>query len=303
MKTVMNVKTLVVLGLKISILTFILFFCYMVASMAVGLEGFFLQTDGSTDTITTLLTVSTLQTIVMSYPIIRSRWGGWRLVVSVFFIFFGVATFLSQIETIVFLEYLANIVSAETIPKLFMQGAIVAALFSPFAVLICGKMNKVEELQESNQRMLMYWTERVWKLALIAVIYVVIYISFGMFVFMPLAGEAFHEYYAGLQLPGWILLLQMARAMIWTALALPVIHMMKGSWREAGLAVALLFSVLMGSQLLLPNEFMPDRIRIAHFVEISSSNFLFGWIIVWLMSHHNSPREIFRWWKKPDGQL
>jgi len=52
----------------------------------------------------------------------------------------------------------------------------------------------------------------------IAVVYVIIYISFGMFVFRPLAGEAFQEYYADLQMPGWILPFQMVRAMIWTAL-------------------------------------------------------------------------------------
>lgn len=135
----------------------------------------------------------------------------------------------------------------------------------------------------------MPWTEWAWKLILVAVIYVIVYISFGMFVFRPLAGEAFDEYYAGLQLPAWILPFQMVRGMIWTVLALPVIRMMKGDWWEAGLAVALLFSVLMGSLLLLPNPYMPDAVRLAHFVEVSSSNFLFGWIVVWLL--HRYPGE------------
>ena len=48
----------------------------------------------------------------------------------------------------------------------------------------------------------------------------------------------------------------------------------------AGLAVALLFSVVMNSQLLLPNAFMPREVRMAHLVETASSNFLFGWLIV-----------------------
>jgi len=202
-------------------------------------------------------------------------------------------TVLSQIETVVFLKYLVDIVPAEIIPKLFLQGAIIAALFSPLAVLIHGKMKRVEESQEANQRLNMPWTEWVWKLIVIAVVYVIIYISFGMFVFRPLAGEAFQEYYADLQMPGWILPFQMVRAMIWTALALPVIRMMKGHWWEAGFGVALAFSVLMGSQLLLPNEFMPDKIRIAHFVEVFSSNFVFGWIVVWLLNrHHDSLRKL-----------
>lgn len=253
------------------------------------------QTADPMGTMATLLIMCALDTIVLSYPIIRSRWTGWRLVVTIFFVLYGVMTFLSQIETVVFLNYFVDIIPVEMLPKLFIHGAISAALFSPLAVLIYGRMRGDEESQEPNRRLVMPWTEWVWKLILIAVIYVVIYISFGAFVFRPLAGEAFQEYYADLQLPAWILPFQMVRAMIWTALALPVIRMMKGSWWEAGLAVALLFSVLMGSLLLVPTEFMPDRIRMAHLVEVSSSNFLFGWIVVWLLNrHHGSLRELFQ---------
>jgi len=290
----MVTKTTATLGLKIIILTFLLFICYSIASMVVGLTDF-AQVSDTADTMVSLLIVCALEVIVLSYPIIRSRWTAWRLVLTIFFVFYGVMTFLSQIETVVFLGYLVDVVPAETIPKLFMHGGIIAALFSPLAVLVHGKMRTTEESPEINQRILMPCREWVWKLILIAVVYVVIYVSFGAFVAMPLAGRVFQEYYGGLQLPAWILPFQMMRAMIWTALALPLIRMMKGNWWEAGLAVALLFSVLMGSQLLLPNPYMPDAIRLAHFVEISSSNFLFGWIVVWLLNrHHGSLRELFR---------
>ena len=59
--------------------------------------------------------------------------------------------------------------------------------------------------------------------------------------------------------------------------------MMKGRWWEAGLAVALLFAVLMNSQLLIPNPLMPREVRMVHLQETASSNFLFGWLIVWLL--------------------
>jgi len=290
----MNAKTTVMLGLKVIVLTFLLFACYSIASVAVGLTDS-AQTTDPTGAVVALLIVCALETIVLSYLIIRSRWTGWRLVVTIFLVFYGVKTFLSQIETVVFLQYLVDIVPVEMIPKLFMQGAIIAALFSPLAVLIHGRMKGAEKSQEPNRRLVMPWTEWVWKLVLIAVIYMFIYFSFGMFVFMPLAGEAFQEYYVGLQLPAWIFPFQMLRAMIFVALALPVIRMMKGRWWEAGLAVALLFSVLMSAQLLVAGEFMPEAIRMAHLVEVSSSNFLFGWIVVWLLNrHHGSLRELFK---------
>ena len=290
----MGTKTTVMLGLRIVVLTLLLFVCYSIASVAVGLTDT-TQTAEPMDGIVALLVVCALETIVLSYIIIRSRWTGWQLVVTIFFVFYGVKTFLTLSETILFLYYLVDILPAEMIYKLFMQGAIIAALFSPLAVLIHGRMKGAEESPEPNRRLVMPWTEWVWKLILIAVIYVVIYFSSGMFVFEPLAGEAFQEFYVGLQLPAWIISLQMARAMIFTSLALPVIRMMKGDWWEAGLAVALLFSVLMSAQLLLAWEFMPERIRMAHFVELSSSGFLFGWIVVWLFNrHHGSLRELFQ---------
>lgn len=287
-------KTTVMLVLKILILTFLLFVSFSIGGLAVGFTDSAQTADAMGATVA-LLIVCALQTIVLSYPVIRSRWSGWRLVLTVFFVFYGVTTFMSQIETVVFLQYFTDIIPAEMIPGLFIQGAITAAIFSPFAVLIHGRMRGGEEAPEPNLRLVMPWSEWVWKLVLIGLLYVVIYISFGMFVFMPLAGEAFQEYYGDLQMPGWILPFQMVRGMIWAALALPVIRMMKGRWWEAGLAVALLFSILMAASLLLPNEFMPEVIRTAHFVEISSSNFLFGWIVVWLLNrHHGSLRELFR---------
>jgi len=100
-------------------------------------------------------------------------------------------------------------------------------------------------------------------------------------------GIEFDGYYADLQLPAWILPFDVVRGMIWTALALPVIRMMKGAWWEAGLAVALLFSVLMGSLLLVSTELMPRTIRQFHFVEMLSSDFLFGSVVVSVLGGSN----------------
>ena len=51
----------------------------------------------------------------------------------------------------------------------------------------------------------------------------------------------------------WLFPLQALRALLWVALAVPVILMTKGEWWRAGLAVALLFGVVMNAQLLMPN--------------------------------------------------
>ncbi len=286
-------KTAVILSLKLALLTLILFVFFSVGSAVTGLGGS-IPVDDPPASMRALLAVCFLDTLALSYPILRSRWNGWPLVVSLALLFFGVMTFLSQIETVVFLEQLVSRVSPDLVPKLLVQGVIVAVLFSPLAVLVHGKMRRTKEMSTPNPRLVMPWSEWAWKLPSVAIAYYLIYMSFGMFVFIPLAGPAFQQFYAGLQMPWWMPLLQMGRAMIWTALALPVIRMMRGRAWEAGLAVALLFSLLMGDLLLLPNAIMPDRIRIGHLVELLTSNFLFGWVVVWLLHrHHASWRDLF----------
>lgn len=46
--------------------------------------------------------------------------------------------------------------------------------------------------------------------------------------------------------------------------------------------LALLFAV-MPSLLLLPNPLMPDEVRMAHLLETTTSNFLFGWLVVLIL--------------------
>jgi len=274
----MKARDTVILGLKIVLLAFLLYTCYLIASSLVGLTGSAQATDQMQEAVA-LVVVCLLDSIVLSYPTIRSQWTGGKLVATIFLVFYGVMTFLSQIETVVFLQYFEHIVPVELTPSLFLHGLITAALFAPLVVLIHGKTRRSDE-SKPNPRLVMPLREWVWKLVLIAAVYVVIYVAFGAFIAQPLGGEAFQEYYANLQLPAWILPFQLIRGLIWAALAIPVVKMMKGFWWEAGFAVALLFSVLMGSLLLIPNPYMPDVIRVAHLVEIMSSNFLFGWIAV-----------------------
>jgi hypothetical protein len=127
------------------------------------------------------------------------------------------------------------------------------------------------------------------KLSLIAIAYVIIYFTFGYFIAWQSA--AVRAYYGGND-PGsfiahmsslvrsepLLFLLQAARGLLWAAIAVPVIKMIRGEWWEAGLAVALLFAMT-SALLLIPNPLMPAEVRMAHLWETSTSNFLFGWLV------------------------
>jgi hypothetical protein len=181
------------------------------------------------------------------------------------------------------------------LPRLFIAGLIMAAVFAPLAVLIPGK---VRSSTNGDAALTMSTSAWIGKLSLIVVAYLVLYFTFGYFI--AWRNPAVRSYYGGGDAAGFmaqitsllrkeplLFLLQAARALLWTALALPVIRMRKSQWWETAVAVALLFSV-MTSQLLLPNPLMPAEVRMAHLVETASSNFIFGWLVVLtLMTQQN----------------
>lgn len=240
-------------------------------------------------TLAALLVVSLTNAAVWTYVILRSRWTGWKLILAVFFVFYGVGTLMPQIET----AYFVTRLPPGMLPRLFLAGLIIAAVFAPLAVLILGKARSRDGGWASDS-----WLKkplRVWivKLSLIVVAYLVLYFTFGYFIAWKSA--AVRAYYGGtdpgsfithlanlLRAEPLLFVLQVVRALLWAALAVPIIRLMKGRWWEAGLAVALLFAVVT-AQLLIPNPLMPGEVRMTHLVETASSNFLFGWLVVLIL--------------------
>ena len=284
-------KATVVIAIRLLALTVLYFICFAAVSAALlpapSEQPAPVQAGAA---IVALLAVSLLNTLVLGYIILRSRWAGWKLVLAIFFVFYGVMTVMPQIETAFFLTRLPP----GMLPRLFLSGAIIAALFSSLAVLILGKRRSNPTESNRHSRLEMPVGEWVGKLSLIVIAYLIIYFTFGYFIAWKSA--AVRAYYGGDD-PGnflaqmrsvvrdtpLLLPLQVVRAILWTAIAVPVIRMMKGQWWEAGLAVALLFAVVMNSQLLLPNPLMPQEVRMVHLLETATSNFLFGWLIVLIL--------------------
>lgn len=60
-------------------------------------------------------------------------------------------------------------------------------------------------------------------------------------------------------------------------------QMSRAGWRETAVLVGLLFALLMNSQHLIPNPYMPPVVRLGHFVETSVSNWLLGFATVWAL--------------------
>ena len=246
-------------------------------------------------TLLALVVVSLINAAVWIYVIQRSRWSGWKLVLAVFLVLYGVSTLMPQIET----AYFVTRLPPGMLPRLFLAGLIIAAVFSPLAVLILGKMRTQIDEDTSHSQLRMPVSSWIAKLALIVIAYVVIYFTFGYFIAWK--NQAVVAYYGGndpgnfithignvLRSEPQLFLLQIARGLLWAAIAIPVIKMMNGKRWETGLAVALLFAMT-SAQLLIPNPLMPAAVRMAHLVETVTSNFLFGWLVVFVLVQVHHP--------------
>lgn len=303
----MSAKTTIILMLKLIVLTVLLFLCYSVASIMSGVTALPATADRTPPptgdvpapadpgaSALALLAASFLQAVVFTTIILRSRWRGWKLAGAVFLAFYGLGTVVPQIDSIVFLQHR---IPPGVISKIFIMGAITAGLFSPLAVLIMGQMRTEANRPAPRPRSVMPAGEWAWKLAAMAVVYVILYFIFGYFIAWK--NPAVRAYYGGndpgffSQMAGmwatlpWLFALQAFRGLLWAAFALPVIRTLEGSRWEVASAVALLFTVW-SSLLLVPNPYMPEAVRRVHLVETASEDFIFGWLVGWLLSRRHS---------------
>ena len=239
-----------------------------------------------------VLIVMLLQTVALAYPIVRSKWSSWKLALAVFLLYFGTVTFMSQIESLV---YLGRRMPNGMLPGLFAMGLFTAAVFSPVAVLVLGKWKSGTAASATpGHREPTSAGEWAWKTAFAGLVFLSLYYLFGYFVAWK--NPLVRDFYGGTD-PGtflaqmrsivestpWMLPFQYFRGLLWVAFAVLVIRVMRGSWWQVALAVSLLFTVP-SIYLLFPNPMMPDAVRIAHLIETAPYQFLFGWFVVWLFS-------------------
>jgi hypothetical protein len=233
-----------------------------------------------------LLLLTQLLTLV--YLITRLDLRGMKLFLAVVIVFWGLQTFMTQLETWYFREAMPAITDKELL-NLFLRPLITTVVFVPLAMWVFGKWKEGSNASESHARLPLKWTEILW----LSVAYVVIYFLFGYMVAWRF--EAVRIFYSGspedagfigqlkytLNEKPLIFLFQLLRGLLWIVMALPVLLYLKGSKQEKFAACVVLYSVTV-IQLIVDNPFMPPPVRIAHLLEVGSSNALFGWLIGWV---------------------
>jgi hypothetical protein len=112
-----------------------------------------------------LAVVVVADTLLITALILTSRWSGWKLALSLAVAYYGVVTFIMQIETWYFLTNLT--VSPNVLPRLFIMGLPPAFVFIPIAVWVLGKGRAVADTGP-NPALVMPARQWAWKLAVIA---------------------------------------------------------------------------------------------------------------------------------------
>ena len=288
------------------ILLYVLFLvCFIAGSMAVAgvMPENALSEPGLVSPTSGLLLIALANVLVIAALILTSRWGGWKLAIGLALAYYGAVTFLMQIETWYFLSSIT--VGPRLLPRLFLMGIPTAFLFIPLAVWILGR-GRAPTAGSPDPAAVMPAPQWIWKLALLAVGYLMLYWVAGYFIawqnpelraFYGEPGDAqpFFVHTANTFRDDPLLFpFQMVRGLLWVLCALPII---RGSavnpWWTA-LLVGLLFSLPQNVGHVLANPLMPDAsIRLSHMVETASSTFLFGTIVVWLLHReHRSLRDL-----------
>jgi heme/copper-type cytochrome/quinol oxidase subunit 2 len=243
--------------------------------------------------------VSLIMSLMLSYLALRSRWHGWKLAGALFLIFYVLYTFLGWVELLAFPAVSDQMPKGFLTPGMLIEGLMLGSLvlgipFSLLAVWILDKTKKESVEDGPNDRLRMSTFEWIWKLASAAILYVLVYFTFGYFVAWRTPGLP--QFYGGTD-PGtflgqlanvmrgtpWLYALQIGRGLIWAGIGCIIIRMHKGKSWEVIVATGMSFTVLMNASLLFPNPFFPPFVAHAHMIELVSSNFLYGILLSVLM--------------------
>jgi hypothetical protein len=222
---------------------------------------------------------------VIIYLIKRLNLWGMKLFLGVVIVFWGLQTFMPQVETWYFKEAMPAITNEE-LRNLFLRPLITSITFIPLAIWVLGKWKQHTNNVESHTPGNLNWK----KILSLSIAYVVIYFVFGYFVAWQF--EEVRIFYSGssenagfiggikqtLQTDAIFFPFQLLRGFLWIIIGLPITLYLKGSKREKITACIILYSIP-AVQLVVDNPFMPQQVRIAHLLEVATSNGLFGLLI------------------------
>jgi hypothetical protein len=295
-----QIKNSLVLVIRLALASIAMSIAYIISTFFINQPEVAMTPEEASAAGSALFLVSAINALALSYPILRSRWHGFKLIGVVFLVQFGVETFLTQIESLYFNQALQ--IEASEMIGLVSAGAVRALIFAPLAVWFLGRIKRREQFEEKTSAMNNpAW---VWRFAGLTILYPIVYFLFGYYVAWQ--WEETRLFYSGTRdiLPlvthfrgafasdPYFVPFQLMRGALWTAFAMLIVNMMSAKRWESALAVALIFAGTLSSGIgLFPNPYMPPMVRQSHFYELMSSMLLFGAIAGWTLHRKKQQSE------------
>jgi hypothetical protein len=295
----MTVRSIALLALKIVVLTVLFVVALTVGNLVFispAVPPTIIPPDRAAAAFNGILLVALVDTLLVALMVLRSRWRGWRLALAIGFSLYGVMTFMAQIETAWFAPAMTTMqITPALLRGLFLQTVPIVLLWVPLAVALLdwGRPVALDDPPHALPATAGGWA---WRLALVAMAYLALYFGFGYVVAWQ-NPEVRALYEGGINQSVFanerLIPFQILRSLLWVLFALPIIRMTRGPIWQVGLIVGLLYALPMNMFHVIPNDLMTASVRLSHFVETTSSNFIFGLLVtgvlLWVPARASRP--------------
>ena len=217
-----------------------------------------------------------LMASVLTYFVVNSVYWGWKLSLVTFLIYFAISHFNTQIEAIIF-----NVLEPSISIKYILSGAVIALITSYFLVLINDKWKPDNQTKSKTFNIsILSW---IWRILLADILYLLFYFIAG--ITLQIIYPEFMDFYQG-KIPSILLIIKtqiFLRGFVFIGIAMLIIMATNLSVARKGILIGSVFAIFGAiAPLLIPDEFMPLNVRVAHGFETSISNFLYGFLLSYL---------------------
>ena len=245
--------------------------------------------DMQNNTFGLMLLVSLLGAVSLFYIVKKSKYSGIKLMLALGISFWGIEYFMAQIETFFFRDAFTFITNQEII-NMLLRGLITTSIVVVFAVIIFNKRKTEMITNKNNIFKKIEMKSWIKKALLFAVLYIIIYQSFGYYVAWQF--EAVRMFYSSTpeklsfinqfistisENPSF-LPYHFVRGLLWVIFSIPIILIMAGNKKNTMISLILLFSYH-GFQIIMAQGIFPTDVLIGHTIETTISASIYGGLI------------------------
>jgi putative effector of murein hydrolase LrgA (UPF0299 family) len=236
-----------------------------------------------------LVLLALLNSCLVSYLVLRSRWTGRQLTVAVGAVFYAGHSVLQQLDSVAFPH--VSPLGGELPASPFGLNALFTLLFVPLAVAILNAGDAPSAQLDAQAAPTCHLRAVALKVALGVVLHQIVFVAVGYWIAregpssLADSSAVISEFQRVVSETPWLPGLQVFRALIWIGLSLPVVYMLRGPPWETSLVLGSLWALLGSGELVMRGSHSLDFLSRAHMHAFSAANFvagaLLGALLLW----------------------